>query len=55
MHLIQQLPSDWMGLLSLATLATAIGIIIYLIVNVLRRICTRKRADRFFRNMTMTT
>jgi hypothetical protein len=38
MDLIQQLLSDWVGLLSLATIATAIGIIIYLIVYVMRRI-----------------
>lgn len=38
MDLIQQLFSDWVGMLSLATIVTAIGIIIYLIVYVLRRI-----------------
>lgn len=38
MDLIRQLLSDWAGLLSLITIATAIGIIIYLIVYVLRRI-----------------
>jgi hypothetical protein len=38
MDLVQQLLSDRVGLLSLATLATAIGIIISLIVYVPRRV-----------------
>jgi hypothetical protein len=38
MALIQQLLSEWVGVLSLITIAVAIGIIVYLAVYVLRRI-----------------
>jgi len=36
--LIQQLLSDWVGVLSLITIVVAIGVIVYLMVYVLRRI-----------------
>jgi Protein of unknown function (DUF3149) len=38
MDLIQQLFSDWVGLLSVATIVTAIGIVVYLVAYVLRRL-----------------
>lgn len=37
MILIQQLLSDWVGILSLMTIAVTIGIIVYLVVYILRR------------------
>lgn len=37
MNLISQLFSDWVGLLSLATIVVAISVIVYIAVYVLRR------------------
>lgn len=37
MTLIQQLLSDWVGILSLATIAVTIGIVVSLVVYVVRR------------------